>query len=302
MGSRSDIGRCRSGRPGYGPGRNPVMRLIVAVLALVLAGMCPARADLRYYDLPQGTGPHDVAPAPDGSVWYTGQRKGVLGRLDPLSGKVTEVALPRGSAPHGVIFGPEGALWVTDGGLNAIVRVDPNSLAVTTYPLPKGTPAGDLNTATFDADGTLWFTGQSGLYGSLDRRTGAVAVFPAPRGRGPYGITSTPKGEVWFASLAGNYIARIDTDSGRAAVVDPPTLEQGARRIWSDSRGRLWISEWNVGQVSRYDPLDGSWRSWRLPGERPKPYAVYVDGRDRVWLTDFAANAIVGFDPGERRL
>jgi phosphohistidine phosphatase SixA len=77
---------------------------------------------VQEYTVPAGSHPHDVAPAPDGTVWYTAQATGALGRLDPATRKTTEVALGEGSAPHGVIVGPDGAAWVTDGGLNAIVR------------------------------------------------------------------------------------------------------------------------------------------------------------------------------------
>jgi virginiamycin B lyase len=275
----------------------------LAVLAL-LAALVPFQViaeEVRYFPVPDGSGPHDVAPTPDGTVWYTGQGNGTLGRLDPTSGKVEEVALGDGSAPHGVIIGPDGAAWVTDGGQNAIVRVDPLSLRVDLFPLPKDAPPANLNTAAFDGEGVLWFTGQNGIYGRLDPAEGKVQVFEAPRGRGPYGIDATPSGDVWYASLAGSHIARIDGKSAKAEIVEPPTPGQGARRIWSDSKGRLWVSEWNSGQVSRYDPADGSWKSWRLPGERPKPYAVYVDDRDRIWLTDFGANAIVRFDPDAER-
>ena len=75
--------------------------------------------------MPQGAHPHDVAPAPDGSVWYTAQAQGALGILDPKTGKTVQIPLGADSAPHGVIVGPDRAAWVTDGGLNAIVRVDP---------------------------------------------------------------------------------------------------------------------------------------------------------------------------------
>src|SRR5882757_6324925 len=91
---------------------------------------------VRYFPLPSGAGPHDVAPAPDGTVWYTAQRAGALGRLDPRSGEAEQIPLGRNSAPHGVIVGPDGAAWVTDGGLNAIVRVDPVTEAVKVLPLP----------------------------------------------------------------------------------------------------------------------------------------------------------------------
>jgi virginiamycin B lyase len=56
---------------------------------------------------------------PDGGIWYTAQRKGALGYLDPSYGKTELIPLGEGSAPHGVIVGPDGAPWITDGGLNA---------------------------------------------------------------------------------------------------------------------------------------------------------------------------------------
>ncbi len=250
---------------------------------------------IQEYDLPAGTHPHDVAPAPDGSIWYTGQRTGELGRLDPVTGEVTTIALGVGSAPHGVIVGPDGAPWITDGGQNAIVRVDPDTEEVTVYPLPDNTGYANLNTAAFDANGILWFTGQSGFYGRLDPTSGDLEVYPVPRG--PYGIIHTSAGDIYYASLAGSHIAQVDTDSGQATRLDPPTPDQGARRVWSDSQDRIWVSEWNAGQVALYDPASGDWQEWKLPGDSPRAYAVYVDGCDQVWLTDFTANAIVRFDP-----
>jgi virginiamycin B lyase len=261
----------------------------------------PPRVKLREYRVFQGAAPHDVAPAHDGTVWFTSQAAGELGRLDPRTGRIRRVPLGAGSAPHGVIVGPDRAAWVTDGGLNAIVRVDHRSLRVRRFPLPRDRPAANLNTATFDRRGRLWFTGQAGIYGRLDPRSGRMRVFDAPRGPGPYGIATTPAGGVWYASLAGSHIARIDTASGRARLFEPPTKGQGARRVWSDSQGRLWVSEWNAGKLAAYNPRTKRWREWRLPGANPQPYAVYVDDADLVWVTDFGANALVRFDPTRRR-
>ena len=261
----------------------------------------PAAPTIQEYDVPRGSHPHDVAPAPDGTVWYTAQTAEALGRLDPQTGKTQHIALGAGSAPHGVIVGPDGAAWVTDGGLNAIVRVDPITEEVKRYPLPADRRNANLNTATFDSDSVLWFTGQNGVYGRLDHKTDQVEVFDAPRGRGPYGITTTPSGEVYYASLAGNHIARIDRATGAAMPIDPPTPGQGARRVWSDSMGRIWVSEWNAGQLGLYDPATQAWREWRLPGDHPTAYAVYVDDRDQIWLSDFTANALVRFDPATEK-
>jgi virginiamycin B lyase len=267
------------------------------LVAATLAAAAQAQEKVEFFDVPDGARPHDVSPAPDGKVWYTAQRQGALGILDPATGAVEQVSLGKGSAPHGVITGPDGKAWITDGGQNAIVSFDPASREIAVYPLPEDRGYTNLNTAAFGGDGTLWFTGQNGIYGRLDPASGEMRVFDAPRGRGPYGITATPDGEIYYASLAGSYIGGVDSETGEATVIEPPTPDQGARRVWSDSQGNIWVSEWNSGQVSRYAPDSGAWHSWRLPGDDPQTYAVYVDDRDIVWLSDFGANAVVRFDP-----
>ena len=229
-------------------------------------------------------------------MYYTAQMTGKLGILDPTTGKFEEIALGSRSAPHGVVVGPDGAPWITDGGQNAIVRVDPKTHAVKVWPLPADARSANLNTLTFDKKGRVWFTGQSGYYGRLDPATSGMKVWNAPRGSGAYGITTTPSGDVYYASLAGNHIAHVDVETGVATVIEPPTKGQGARRVWSDSRGRIWVSYWNTGQVGMYDPASKSWREWKLPGTA-HAYAVWVDDQDKIWLTDWSTNAIVKFDP-----
>jgi len=102
---------------------------------------------------------------------------------------------------------------------------------------------------------------------------------------------------VWYASLAGDYIARIDTATGAASVVDTPKPSVGPRRIWSDSKGILWVSFWYAGELARYDPAAKSWKTYALPKSKSGCYSVYVDDSDKVWVTDFVANAILRFDP-----
>jgi virginiamycin B lyase len=274
-----------------------MLRLLAPLAAVIAVHAGAAAGEVSYYPIPPSSHPHDVAPAPDGTVWYTAQSRGELGRLDPQTGKVETIKLGGGSAPHGVIVGPDGAAWVTDGGLNANIRVDPKTNEVKVFSLPESFTGANLNTGTFDNKGIYWFTGQTGVYGRVDPATGKVDAWKAPKGRGPYGIATTPTGEIWYASLAGDYIAKIDAVSGQATVIEPPKPGGGPRRIWSDSKSVLWVSFWNTGEVGRYDPMAKSWKVWPLPKSKGGCYAVYVDDKDRVWLSDFIANAILRFDP-----
>jgi virginiamycin B lyase len=270
------------------------------LLAALFSASAFSQVSVQEYPIPRGLFAHDVwaDPAPGGPVYFSAQRSGHLGILDPKTGKVETVPLGPNSSPHGVIMDKDGAVWLTDGGQNAIVRVEAKSRAVKAWPLPA--TAGsyvNLNTAAFDGKGLHWFTGQSGYYGRLDPRSGDIKVFNAPKGSGPYGIQSTPDGTVYFASLAGSYVGRIDSDSGKVSVLEPPTKGQGARRVWSDSKGNVWVAEWNAGQLSRYEPKSGKWTQWKAPGESPRVYAVYVDPDDKVWVSEWTQQVMMRFDP-----
>ena len=196
--------------------RRMIHRKLASLFGFLIAagaGMTPvetaAQPAVVEYSVPSGSGPHDVAPAEDGRVWFTAQRAGSLGWLNPKDGSTGMVSLGKGSRPHGVIVGPDGAPWVTDGGLNAIVRVDPATHALAVYPLHEGGSDVDLNSAAFDGSGTLWFTGEAGYYGRLRLTTKHVDAFRAPEGPSPYGISSCTDGMVYFVSLAASYLGLI---------------------------------------------------------------------------------------------
>ncbi|MBO0756646.1 MAG: lyase, partial [Bradyrhizobiaceae bacterium] len=79
------------------------MRIVTVLAIMGLAVQAVPAAEMKFYQLPPNTYPHDVAPAPDGTVWYTAQSAGFLGRFDPEGGKSAEIPLGPHAAPHGVI-------------------------------------------------------------------------------------------------------------------------------------------------------------------------------------------------------
>ncbi len=276
-----------------------IRSIAFALLAILSCGTVSA-ADVTYYPVPTGTAPSDVAPATDGRVWFTAQRQGCVGLLDPMTGQSQLIPLGVGASPRALVVDQDGAAWISDPGLDALVRVDPTDLSVRSFPL-KGTAADTgLEGIALDRSGNLWFTGERGFIGRFEPASESVEVWPAPGGAGPDGITVTPNGEVWYANQNARHIARIDPTTGRAKVVEIPDANAGPRLIWSDSRGTLWVSEAGSGRLSRFDPLGETWSSWRIPGGDADAHALYVDEQERVWLSDFRANAILRFNPFSR--
>ncbi len=269
--------------------------IVVTTIGFAASGLANER--VSYFPVKQGSRPHDVAVGADGKVWYSGQGNGTLGLVDPKTGKDESIPIGTGSSPHGVIVGPDGSPWLTDGGLNANVRYDIKTKKFDYYALPPQMPYANLNTGVFDKDGIYWFTGQNGVHGYVNPKTGKHESWKSPR-RGTYGITVTPSNEVWYVALAGDHLGKIDKASGNVTIVEPHKKGAGPRRVWTDSKGLLWVSFWHSGEVGVYDPAAKTWKTWLLPNNPGSGcYSVYVDEQDKIWLTDFMTNAIVRFDP-----
>ena len=279
----------------------PSISRSIPMAAPAAIGSDAGRYRVTLFPTVTGIGTRDVAPDPDGSVWFAAQWSGALGHLNPRTGELRIYPLGPGSHPHGVVMGPEGDLWICDES-NTIRRFNRRTKVITNYqlkPFPISLGYGNLNTPTFDRSGILWFTAQNGFYASLDPKTGAIQVYPAPGGFGPYGITTTPAGEVWYTNLAASHIARINTSTAKvdAVVPIPDSNAQGSRRIWSDSAGNLWVTTWGNGTLFRYSPSTQRWIAYKLPGLGPRGYSTYVDDNDKVWMSDFGTNSILMFDP-----
>jgi virginiamycin B lyase len=197
---------------------------------------------------------------------------------------------------------PDGAAWVTDTGLNAMVRVDAETREIAVWPLAG--PNANLNTATIDPDGVVWFTGQNGIVGRLDPTStppGTVLEpVAAPRGPGPYGIDVTPQGDVYFASLAG----AIWGESFPGMATALPWKRSNHRRRGQGTRGSGPIPRGCSGPANgtrarsaATTPRPANGWSGASPAQRHRPTRFTSTSSDDVWLSDFGANALVRFDP-----
>src|SRR6476659_1843989 len=161
-------------------GEGAMIRSIVIVVVTCAATIAAADTRVSYFPVTPNAGAHDVAPAPDGSVYYTGQAKGYFGRLDPKTGKDENIPIGSGSAPHGVVVASDGAAWIADGGLNANVRFDSKTRQFDYFLLPPQLPAANRNTGVFDKDGVYWFTGQNGVHGDVNPSIGILEIRRPP--------------------------------------------------------------------------------------------------------------------------
>lgn len=99
--------------------------------------------------------PGGIAIDRAGNVWWCRSGDDKLGRLEPRTGKISELDMGRSSRPRRIATAPDGTLWVTLSGNGRLAKVDPvSSRVVDTYPLPGGN-AGAYAVAVDDA-GIVW--------------------------------------------------------------------------------------------------------------------------------------------------
>lgn len=102
----------------------------------------PTQVVIREWQVPiPGSRPRRMAYGADGSIYYSDYPRGMLGRLDPQNGRVTEWPSPGGpkSEPYGIVFA-KGAIWYSESGTrpNTIVRFDPKARSFQTWAIPSG--------------------------------------------------------------------------------------------------------------------------------------------------------------------
>jgi virginiamycin B lyase len=294
--------------------RAPALTLALATLLTIPAPPASAQAledpTLQEWMVPYAESrPRDPMVAPDGRVWFVGQRAGYLAVFDPETGEFDKHDT-EGTNPHNLLVDPEGIVWYAgNAGPDArhIGAFDPATGEVKKFMMPDER-ARDPHTLIFDSQGDIWFTVQGGNFiGKLFTETGEVRLVESMSVEGsrrggssrPYGIVMDSNDRPWVALFNTNHIGTVDPETFELETYELP--ENGLpRRIGITSDDIIWYGDWTRGTLGRLDPQTGEISEFPLPsGEGARPYAMAIDDSDRIWLveTGVQPNRFVGFDP-----
>jgi virginiamycin B lyase len=234
-----------------------------------VARLDPKTGQFRQYALDPGTNPHSCLVDAKGNVWYTGNRNGTLGRIDPKSGEITRYKLPDTTVrdPHTMVFDKNGNVWFTAQQSNAVgfLDVTTGKFRIVRPPLPAGS-----------------------------RRPTTL----------PYGIVLDSKGRPWFNLFATNMIGTIDPVTFELKTYPLASDSTLNRRIAITSDDKIYYTDYRRGRLGRLDPATGKVEDWALPGGPGSlPYGMIIDDRNRVWVAETGSqpNKLVGFDPKTNR-
>jgi len=243
--------------------------------------------------------PFDVAPGPDGNLWFTDAGAAhAIGRIT-TAGTITKftVGLPSGSSPLFITAGPDGNLWFTDAGATpAIGRIGTGGhMDEFTSHLNAGSSP---NAITAGPDGNLWFTdqGTTPAIGHIDP-AGNIHEFDLTAGASPAGIAAGPDGDLWFANAGAT--PSIDRMTTSGVVVDhfSTGLRPGSApaQITPGPDGNLWFTDRGttpaIGRMSTAGNITEFSSGLNL-GSSPRDITAGADGA--LWFADQGTAGAIG--------
>jgi virginiamycin B lyase len=235
----------------------------------------------KEWDLPAGTNPHGLVVAPDGHVFYTGNRNGTIGELDPGTGSIRSYKTPSGGgSPHTIVLDAAGALWFTGQSGGYVARLDRPSGRITEYPMPGG-PYG----LAIDKQGNVWVCRMGAdKLGKLDPRTGAISELPMGDGSRPRRIATAPDGTLWVTLYGNGKLAQVDPVANKVVrEIDMPGGNTGPYAVTVDGAGRVWANEIQTDTVALLDPRTGKFRVFKLPTSNTGIRKAIIDADGRFW-------------------
>ncbi len=228
-----------------------------------VAYFTPSDGQFKRIEIDAGTNPHTVVVDKQGNAWYTGNRNGMIGRIDGKSMEITRFQMPTEAArdPHTIDFDATGNLWFSLQNSNMMGRLTQSTgkVELIDMPTPRSRPYG----VVVAPNGDVWFDlfGTNKI-GRIDPKTMSVKEYVLPNERArPRRIARTTDGGIWYTDYSRGFLGRVDPNSGA-------------------------VKEWELPGKS------GS-----------LPYAMTVDEQDRLWVveTGVRPNRLVGFDPKSER-
>lgn len=163
-----------------------------------------------------GSGLWGIGVDPDGFVWVTENKRGCLGRLNPISGEYVTFTIPSANAePHELVietttttpFKPLN-IWFTEYNADKVARYDPGLNVFFEYPIIStgGRPHGIAITGT---QGSVWFTEP------FAQRVGTLTYWWSP----PI-VTTTAVGTISSATTTSQTLTAARTATS-SSVVNP---------------------------------------------------------------------------------
>jgi copper transport protein len=204
--------------------------------------------------------------ASDGSLWYIdplgAENNGIIGLYNPSDNSSSRrYVIPGEGIPSGIAIDGNGSLWV-----------------------PLVVASG--------GDKVIKFDPATEQFSSYD--------IPTPDAR-PAGVTSDPRGNIWFAEAGAGSIAKVDTATGNITEFKPKvsseTLDEPAAVLADPNSYDIYIAEHSGHTITVYNSLLGTFRDYASIDEGGLPFGMALDSYGNLWFAQHEIDKLGLIDP-----
>jgi virginiamycin B lyase len=271
------------------------------------------RVVITEWDLPRPTiQPHDVVVDSKGTVWYSDFGSQFIGKFDPKTGRLAEIATPelKKGSPLGALsirMDREENLWLGMMYQAAIGKLDTRTEKLQVWQIPAewnrpNTQVNMTSPLNIAVDGKVW-TQNNGFAGvhRVDLKTGQWETWEpfkaAPVGHNIYDVISDSKNNAWFTDIGRETIGRIDARTKEVTLYETPTKSSGPRRGIMDGEDRIWFGQYRGNRIGMFDTKTERFQEWEVPTPWSGPYDVALDKNGEAWTGSMLNDRIARLNP-----
>ena len=271
------------------------------------------RVIITEWDLPRPTiEPHDVVVDSRGIAWYSNFGEQSIGKFDPKTGKLTEIAVPefKKGSPTGALsirMDREENMWLGLMYQAGIAKLDTRTEKLQVWNVPSelnrdNTQINMTSPMNIGVDGKVW-TQNNGFAGvhRVDLKTGKWETWEpyqaSPVGHNIYDVISDSQNNAWFTDIGKETIGRIDAKTGEVKLYETPTKSSGPRRGMMDAQDRIWFGQYRGNRIGMFDTRTFRFQEWEVPTPWSGPYDVAVDKNGEAWTGSMLNDRIARLDP-----
>jgi virginiamycin B lyase len=270
--------------------RDPVVAADGSIFIAVRDGDRIARFDPRTqrfqeWKLRDGFKPTGMRIDADGKVLFTSIGFGVIGELDPSSGRIREFnTTAADSRPYAIVLDPDGrSAWFTERATGNVVRLQRPGGKLTPYQVGKE-PYG----LAVERNGNVWVARlEADKLTRLDPKTGATVDISFATGTIPRRLALGPDGVLWLTYFGTGKLAKVDTLANRVVkeYALPGGPNSGPYGVNVDGAGRVWVSEIQTDNVDVFDPRSETFKVFKLPNRGAGIRKAVIDADGRYWYS-----------------
>jgi len=235
-----------------------------------------------------------IAVDSKGKVYWSELKGGMLGELDPVTGKQIRYVIPQQGVDVGIIVDKDDNIGFSLIWGALIGRLDAVTRKIHTYPTP--TPDNGIYGLATDKDGNLWGAGwQKGTITKWDAEAETVKEYPVPNAWGQIrrmGVDS--KGIVWGSEYNVGILVSLNPKTGKLTEYKLPVSGALPYEAWPDRADHVWSADEVHSAMIKLDPVSGKFTFYPMPQPHQSVPKFETEANNTMWFGSRGVPSVVG--------